>query len=68
MIKNEVGKDKDMIETFFLESLKSVYITIVQYLECVPQGDPDFLQNDEMDANEKDGTKSHNDLETYFSH
>lgn len=27
--KNEVGKDQDMMETYFLESLKSIYMTIV---------------------------------------
>lgn len=37
-----------MIEAFLQESLKAVYITVLQYLTNVPQNEPDFLkQNDE---------------------
>ena len=32
-----------MIETYFQESLKSVYITIMEYLNAVPQNEPDFM-------------------------
>ena len=42
-IKNEVGKDVDMIEAYLQESLKAIYITISEYLQSVPQDDPDFL-------------------------
>lgn len=45
--KNEVGKDQDMIESFFLESLKSIYMTVIQYLQKVPYHEPDFFQDTE---------------------
>jgi hypothetical protein len=55
VIKNEIGKDQDMIETYFLESLKSIYMTIVQYLQSVPQNEPDFMQTDDiLDVTEAD--------------
>ena len=46
-LKNEIGKDIDMIETYLQESLKSVYITIMEYLQNVPQNEPDFLKQQE---------------------
>jgi len=35
-LKNEIGKDVDMIEGYVQESLKAVYVTISQYLWHVP--------------------------------
>jgi len=36
VLKNEIGKDIDMIESFMQESLKAIYITILEYLTNVP--------------------------------
>lgn len=47
MTKNEIGKDQDMIESFFLESLKSIYMTVIQYLQKVPYHEPDFFQDND---------------------
>lgn len=48
-LKNEIGKDVDMIETYFQESLKSIYITVLEYLQNVPQTEPDFLKSNEAE-------------------
>lgn len=32
VLKNEIGKDVDMIETYLQESLKAIYITVMEYL------------------------------------
>lgn len=42
VLKNEVGKDVDMIENFLQESLKGIYTSLLQYLQNVPQDEPDF--------------------------
>ena len=46
VLKNEIGKDIDMIESFMQESLKAIYITILEYLTNVPQEEPEFLRSD----------------------
>lgn len=50
VLKNEIGKDVDMIEAYFQEALKSIYITISEYLQNVPQEEPDFLKMDDEPA------------------
>lgn len=42
-LKNEIGKDVDMIEAFLQESLRATYVTVLQYLQNVP-ADPTFLE------------------------
>ena len=32
VLKNEIGKDVDMIESFMQESLKAIYVTVLEYL------------------------------------
>ena len=44
MLKNEIGKDVDMIESFMQESLKAIYVTVLEYLQNVPQEEPEFLR------------------------
>ena len=46
--KNEAGKDLEMIEMYVQESLKSLYITVVEYLENVPQVQPMHQEEDQM--------------------
>lgn len=46
VLKNEIGKDIDMIESFMQESLKAIYITVLEYLTNVPQEEPEFLRSD----------------------
>jgi hypothetical protein len=62
MLKNEIGKELEMIETYFLESLKAIFITILEYLENVPQEIAEFQQPDE--AEEIEGE---NDQEQIFA-
>lgn len=44
VLKNEIGKDVDMIESFMQESLKAIYVTVLEYLQNVPQEEPEFLR------------------------
>ena len=45
MQKTELGKDMDMIEGFLQESLKSVYLTVIEYLNKVELDDPDGFKH-----------------------
>ena len=49
VLKNEIGKDVDMIESFMQESLKAIYVTVLEYLQNVPQEEPEFLRADPVE-------------------
>ena len=38
-----------MIESFMQESLKAIYVTILEYLQNVPQEEPEFLRADPVE-------------------
>ena len=45
-LKNDSGIDVDIIEGYFLDSIKSVFIAANEYLSKVPQGEPQYRKND----------------------
>ena len=45
-MKNDSGIDVDIIEGYFLDSIKSVFIAANEYLSKVPQGEPQYRKND----------------------
>ena len=64
-IKNEIGKDQDMIETYFQESLKSMYLAVIEYLTQVQQT-PDFLMESDGESSQEsqsDKSGSQNEFE-----
>lgn len=44
MLKNEIGKDVDMIEAYIQDSLKAIFMTVSEYLLSVPQEEPEYLK------------------------
>ena len=57
-LKNESGKDVDLIEAYLQDSLKAMYVTVFEYLNNVPQDIPEFVNKahgDEAKDHEKLG-------------
>lgn len=58
-----------MIETYYQESLKSVYMAIIQYLQNVPQQTPEFLgMNEGQTGLDEVKSEENNEQEENYNH